>query len=248
MRKIIIMYSLMLSFSILIIFYKSISNKDTTKEEAYSLNVNYSYIYKENIAMDICIYSNIKKPRFTYQNMNKYYLCDDLEEFLVSAKVENITEKKVDGYFLYTFNIIAPNVNRLHVDKLYFMACNEYSDDKFMIGSLDIEEDLFLSQIPYKSLSKVVDENKILRRIEIELIQDVEIESIIMSKSFEYRYDYSNRKITLYLNSKNYTKSLYLIVKCSSGEILLDDYQINNSNVSFVGYEHFISIMERSIV
>ena len=243
MRIIYYMYFI-ICFIFIIILGLSLNN-NVIKEESYSLKMDYSYIYKDELTMDVVIYSNTLNPRFSIEERNKYYLISRDEEFLVAISVNEITSKKEKDKYRFNVNILVPNFNNIYIDKIYFKASNDYSDDIFYIGSLNIIKDEYSGNIQYKSLSKEVDEYNYLNQISIILDKSVNINELIISKSLNASYEIDDKKIIIYFDSFNYIKELYMVLKCTEGEIKFVNINVNNSNLSFNGNEQFMSLFER---
>lgn len=220
-------------------------NNHVTPEVSYALRTDYSYLYKDGINMNIILYSNISNPRFSYMSRNKYYLCDLDEDFIIPINPLYIDVDKLDDMYLFNFTAPLPNFNELSIDNLYFKASNDYSEDVFNIGSLNVLEDKYESSISYLSLNKEMKDNNLITQIDIMLENDYEINEIIMSKSLDYTYEEFNKHIIIYLNTNNYIKDLYAVIKCNEGIIKIDNFTFNNSKISAHSNEHLLSVMKR---
>lgn len=222
----------------------SLSKEAIAKEESYALKQNYSYLYNETERMNIILYSNIKTPRFSYIDMNKYYLTDFDEDILLTVKVNDISIDKDDTLYMFVINIDVLNFNHMYIDELYFKASNDYGEDRFNIGTFNVVADTYESSLEYKSLNKNCS-NNLLYGISIELNEIATITGIEISEAFNASYSINGRTISLSFDSKNYTYELYVIINTSKGMIKINRYVVNNSRVKSRDVRYALSAMER---
>lgn len=239
-----------LKYSFLVIIFMFIgvlalsNNKEIKDETCYALKQDYSYLYDETENMNVMIYSNIINPRFSYITRNKYYLSDYKEEFYIPADVSEVSFEKTSSGYLYNLVLKVPNFTEIYIDDLYLNASNDYSYDRFMIGSLSIISDIYSDDELIQSLSKISDDN-LFEGISIMTSSFINIEEIIISNAYQMTYSQNGKNINIMLNSKNYTYKLYLIIKTNKGNIKIDNYIINNLKINFSDNENYYSIMER---
>lgn len=220
------------------------NNKSIKDEESYALMENYSFLYNDTDNMDVLIYSSIKNPRFSYITRNKYYFSDLNEDFYIPADVLDISFERSDKGYLFDLKISTPNFTEIYVDTLYLNASNDYSYDRFLIGTLNILSDTYSDDDLALSLAKKAS-GSYFEGLTVTTRALVTVNEIIASEAYKIEYSQINKSIEINLYSKYYTSKLYLVIKTDKGNIKIDNYLVNNLKLSLKGNEGFFSIMER---
>ena len=152
---------------------------------------------------------------------------------------------KEKEYYRFELETKIPNVSKLYIENLYLLASNEYYTDKFDIGSLDILEDNYLSEIEYKKL-EISNEENYLDEIKLTLDNLSVVEEIIICEEFEYVYRILDDGLRLDIESNNLTYELFAVIKTGNGLIKIKNIIINNNEFLYENNEYFISIGIRS--
>lgn len=245
MRKILIILTTIIIVSFLSILGISINKEKSYTEHSYSLRCNYNYLYDEDIKMKIYLYSNKKDPMFIDTARNTYYLTNYEEDYNMEVKFNEINVVKEKEYYRFELETKIPNVSKLYIENLYLLASNEYYTDKFDIGSLDILEDNYLSEIEYKKL-EISNEENYLDEIKLTLDNLSVVEEIIICEEFEYVYRILDDGLRLDIESNNLTYELFAVIKTGNGLIKIKNIIINNNEFLYENNEYFISIGIRS--
>ena len=228
MRKILIILTTIIIVSFLSILGISINKEKSYTEHSYSLRCNYNYLYDEDIKMKIYLYSNKKDPMFIDTARNTYYLTNYEEDYNMEVKFNEINVVKEKEYYRFELETKIPNVSKLYIENLYLLASNEYYTDKFDIGSLDILEDNYLSEIEYKKL-EISNEENYLDEIKLTLDNLSVVEEIIICEEFEYVYRILDDGLRLDIESNNLTYELFAVIKTGNGLIKIKNIIINNN-------------------
>lgn len=245
MRKILIILTTIIIISFLSILGISINKEKSYIEHSYSLRCNYNYLYDEDIKMKIYLYSNKKDPMFIDTARNTYYITNYEEDYNMEVKFNEINVVKEKEYYRFELETKIPNVSKLYIENLYLLASNEYYTDKFDIGSLDILEDNYLSEIEYKKL-EISNEENYLDEIKLTLDNLSVVEEIIICEEFKYVYRILDDGLRLDIESNNLTYELFAIIKTGKGLIKIKNIIINNNEFSYENNEYFISVGVRS--
>ncbi len=245
MRKILIILTTIIIVSFLSILGISINKEKSYTEHSYSLRCNYNYLYDEDIKMKIYLYSNKKDPMFIDTARNTYYLTNYEEDYNMEVKFNEINVVKEKEYYRFELETKIPNVSKLYIENLYLLASNEYYTDKFDIGSLDILEDNYLSEIEYKKL-EISNEENYLDEIKLTLDNLSVVEEIIICEEFEYVYRILDDGLRLDIESNNLTYELFAVIKTGNGLIKIKNIIINNNEFLYENNEYFISVGIRS--
>lgn len=245
MRKILIILTTIIIVSFLSILGISINKEKSYTEHSYSLRCNYNFLYDEDIKMKIYLYSNKKDPMFIDTARNTYYLTNYEEDYNMEVKFNEINVVKEKEYYRFELETKIPNVSKLYIENLYLLASNEYYTDKFDIGSLDILEDNYLSEIEYKKL-EISNEENYLDEIKLTLDNLSVVEEIIICEEFEYVYRILDDGLRLDIESNNLTYELFAVIKTGNGLIKIKNIIINNNEFLYENNEYFISVGIRS--
>ena len=144
MKKLIIMFSVVIVFLTVFLILLSTYKDNTILEEVYAIKSNYSYLSDGNVNLTIKLYTNDKKSLLGYANKANVVLHDRSEENVVSAVASDSYISSVTSYNEKTFYeysvLIDLEISKLTIEECYFTLTYSNKVYTFNIGRIEIRE------------------------------------------------------------------------------------------------------------